>query len=140
MHVLSSLQGLPVEQTAADLNPLRRNASLAPATGIKPTIYRRYPLSTNTSNNAALTTDHATRRSTETKLSTKTTEFFVYIAAVLAVIITAAVVGDGTEGSDAGDLFDANQAMQYITYLTIGYMIARGLAKSGSREHYNDTK
>lgn len=97
-------------------------------------------MSTNTSNNAATTIDHATRRSTETKLSTKTTEFFVYIAAVLAVIITAAVVGDGTEGSDAGDLFDANQAMQYITYLTIGYMIARGLAKSGSREHYTDSK
>lgn len=94
-------------------------------------------MSTNTSTNAATTEDHSVRRSTETKLSTKTTEFFVYIAAVLAVIITAAVVGDGTEGSDAGDLFDANQAMQYITYLTIGYMIARGLAKSGSREHYN---
>jgi surface polysaccharide O-acyltransferase-like enzyme len=95
---------------------------------------------TNTSNNAALDTDHTARRSTETKASTKTTEFFVYLAAVLAVIITAAVVGDGTEGSDAGDLFDANQAMQYITYLTIGYMIARGLAKSGSREHYNTSK
>ncbi|MFK5636197.1 MULTISPECIES: hypothetical protein [unclassified Ornithinimicrobium] len=89
------------------------------------------------------TTDHAThnhvaaRLGTETKASTKTTEFFVYLAAVAAIVITAFVVGDnGTDGGGEGDPFGAEQAMRYITFLTIGYMIARGLAKSGSRESF----
>lgn len=77
-----------------------------------------------------------TRPSTETKASTKTTEFFAYIAMVVATIITALVVGDG-DNEDGNDMFDAYQGMELITYLTIAYMIARGLAKSGSREHYN---
>jgi hypothetical protein len=33
---------------------------------------------------------------------------------------------------------EAAQALQYVTFLTIGYMIARGLAKSGSRNRYDD--
>jgi len=27
--------------------------------------------------------------------------------------------------------------MRFVVYLTIGYMVARGLAKSGSRERYD---
>ncbi|MHA7276722.1 hypothetical protein ACX80O_09365 [Arthrobacter sp. Hz1] len=76
------------------------------------------------------------RRSTETKSATKTTEFFAYIAMVIATIITAVVVGDG-DNEDGIDMFDAHQGMELITYLTIAYMIARGLAKSGSRERYS---
>ena len=76
------------------------------------------------------------RRSTETKSATKTTEFLAYIAMVIATIITAVVVGDG-DNEDGIDMFDAHQGMELITYLTIAYMIARGLAKSGSRERYN---
>lgn len=76
------------------------------------------------------------RFTTETKESTKTTELYAYVAAVVAVIITAIVVGD--EGEGAGDPFSASEAMRYITFLTIGYMIARGLAKAGSRETYDD--
>lgn len=76
------------------------------------------------------------RKSTETKAAYKTTEFIVYVLAVIAVIITAAATGDG-EG-DGGDLFNSLDAMQLITFLTIGYAIARGLAKSGSRERYDD--
>jgi hypothetical protein len=75
----------------------------------------------------------AVRRSTETKASTKTTEFLVYLAAVAAVIVTALVVGKDGAGSDP---FSALDAIRYISYLTIGYMIARGLAKSGSRDPY----
>lgn len=93
------------------------------------------------SNNAVHTqndnhTDHhlAHRLSTETKASTKTTEFFAYVAAVLAIVVTALVVGDAGQG---GDPFGAEHALRYITFLTIGYMVARGLAKSGSREHHN---
>jgi hypothetical protein len=85
--------------------------------------------------------DHAgnrveTRRSTETKASTKTTEFFAYIAMVIATVVAALVVGDG-DGEDGIDMFNAHQGMELITFLTIGYMVARGLAKSGSREYYN---
>jgi hypothetical protein len=53
---------------------------------------------------------------------------------VLAVVVTANVY-DGGDGS--GDPFGATTAMRYVVYLTIGYMVARGLAKSGSRERYD---
>jgi hypothetical protein len=81
--------------------------------------------------------DRPRRLSTETKASTKTTELIVYVAAVLAVAITAFVVGNGDDGGQSADPFSANDALRYITYLTIGYMIARGLAKSGSRDNYD---
>jgi hypothetical protein len=81
------------------------------------------------------TTRHAepaTRRSfTETKASFKTTEFFVYLAAVVGVLIAAAVVDEANAGG-----FGAQQAWLYVTILTVGYMASRGLAKSGSREPY----
>ena len=35
------------------------------------------------------------------------------------------------------DYFRADKAWFYIVLLTIGYVVSRGLAKSGSREHYN---
>ena len=38
--------------------------------------------------------------------------------------------------SDAGGL-GARQVWLYATILTVGYMISRGLAKSGSREPYD---
>jgi hypothetical protein len=81
--------------------------------------------------------DRPRRLSTETKASTKTTELIAYVAAVLAVAITALVVGDSDEGGRSADPFSANDALRYITYLTIGYMIARGLAKAGSRDNYD---
>jgi hypothetical protein len=74
----------------------------------------------------------ATRRvGIETKPSFKTTEFFVFLAAVVAVVITALTVdGDANTG---GDPFNAEQALRYITFLAIGYMVSRGIAKAGSR-------
>lgn len=67
----------------------------------------------------------------ETKASFKTTELMLYIAAVAGILIASAVV-DGEPGP--GDRFGADQAWLYITLLTIGYMISRGLAKSGTRQ------
>jgi hypothetical protein len=67
-------------------------------------------------------------RSTETKASTKTSEFFVYLAAAAAILIASLVV----------DGFNATEGWMFFTFLTIGYMISRGLAKSGSREPYRD--
>jgi fucose permease len=73
------------------------------------------------------------RRSTETKASFKTTEFFAYVGIVIAILIAAAV-------NDAEDAlgFGARQAWLYVTILTVGYMVSRGLAKSGSRDPYTD--
>lgn len=77
------------------------------------------------------------RMSSETKVSFKTTEFFAYLATALAIIVTALVVdGDG----NAPDPFNAEQALRYLTFLTIGYMISRGLAKAGSREPQPDRR
>ncbi|WP_245654386.1 hypothetical protein [Streptomyces violens] len=73
---------------------------------------------------------------TETKPSFKTTEFFVYVAAVVAVLIASALVGSGP---GIVDRFPADQAWLYVTLLSIGYLISRGLAKSGSRETADHT-
>ena len=85
------------------------------------------------------TTTHGTAHvePDETRPARKTTELIAFVAAVLAVVITAFVVGDDDNGVDA---FGAAQALQYVTFLTIGYMLARGLAKSGtcSRSYDND--
>ena len=73
--------------------------------------------------------------SQETRPARKTTELIAYVVAVLAVVVTAFAVGADDNGVDA---FGAAQALQYITFLSIGYMVARGLAKSGSRENYTN--
>jgi hypothetical protein len=83
-------------------------------------------------------TDTSRRVSTETKSALKTTELMAYIGAVPAVIITAVAVGNG--GNGGPDPFSALDAIRYISYLTIGYMIARGLAKAGSRDPYDDRR
>jgi hypothetical protein len=75
------------------------------------------------------------RLSTETKAAYKTTELIAYIAAVAAVLIATAVV----DNDDAGGI-GARQAWLYVTILTVGYMISRGLAKSGSREPYDEDR
>jgi hypothetical protein len=83
-------------------------------------------------NRAVLSERRPRRLSTETKAAFKTTEFFAFLAAAVAVLIAAAVIDE----SDAGG-FGARQAWLYVTILTVGYMISRGLAKSGSREPYD---
>ena len=50
--------------------------------------------------------------------------------AVLGVLIASAM----TDTSD----FGTQEAWFYVPLLTIGYMISRGLAKSGSRDFYDD--
>lgn len=73
--------------------------------------------------------DHTARFSTETKSAYKTTEFIAYLAAVVGVLVASAVV-------DVTD-FGAQEAWFYVTLLTIGYLVSRGLAKSGSYEREN---
>ena len=76
-------------------------------------------------------TEATHRLTTETKASFKTTEFFAYLAAVVGVLIAAGVVDEANVGG-----FGARQAWLYVTILTVGYMLSRGFAKSGSREPY----
>jgi hypothetical protein len=73
------------------------------------------------------------RVSTETKSAFKTTEMIAYVVTVIGVLIAAAVV----DNADAGGL-GAKQAWLYVTILGVGYMVSRGLAKSGSREPYDE--
>jgi hypothetical protein len=72
------------------------------------------------------------RLSTETKAAFKTTEFFAFVAVLVGILIAGAVV----DSSDAGG-YGARQVWLYATILTVGYMVSRGLAKSGSRERYD---
>lgn len=71
--------------------------------------------------------DHRHAR-TETKSAFKTTEMIAYVA-VLAGVLIAGAIEDG---------FGARTIWLYATILTVGYMISRGLAKSGSQEPYTD--
>src|SRR4051812_2483472 len=80
-------------------------------------------------------TNRARRLITETKSALKTTEFYAYVAVLVGILIAGAVTKAG-EGHD--DRLLARHAWLYVTILTVGYMISRGLAKSGSREPYTD--
>jgi hypothetical protein len=80
---------------------------------------------------AASTGRQAERRTTETKASFKTTEFFSYLAVLVGILIAGAVV----DQADAGGI-GAKQVWLYATILTVGYMVSRGLAKSGRRDPY----
>jgi hypothetical protein len=73
------------------------------------------------------------RLTTETKAAFKTTEFFAYVAVLAGVLIAGAVI----DSADAGG-YGAKQVWLYATILTVGYMVSRGLAKSGSRDPYDD--
>jgi hypothetical protein len=68
------------------------------------------------------------RISTETKASVKTSELIVLVAGVIAVLVAAQV----------SDEFGAQDAWFYVTLMTVGYLVSRGLAKSGSRDFYDD--
>ena len=68
------------------------------------------------------------RISTETKASVKTSEIIAFVAAVVGVLVAAQISDD----------FGAQDAWFYVTLLTIGYLVSRGLAKSGSRDFYDD--
>jgi hypothetical protein len=76
------------------------------------------------------------RLSTETKQAFKTTEFWAMVAVIVGILIAAAMIkgGDTAPGTDE---FIARQAWLYVAIVAVGYMISRGLAKSGSREPYD---
>jgi hypothetical protein len=67
--------------------------------------------------------------SDETKLSLKTTEFWAMGGMIAAILIASAV----------SDSLDDVRAWTLVAAVAIGYMISRGLAKSGSRHSSRDT-
>jgi hypothetical protein len=75
----------------------------------------------------------ARRLTTETKHALKTTEFYAYVVTFVMILIA----GNSIESAEGGpDRFAADKVWLYITILTVGYMVSRGLAKAGSREPY----
>ena len=89
-------------------------------------------MSTHAANRTTRTEDRRdhTVGTVETKPAFKTTELVVWAVSVLAVLIAAAV----TENLDGHD------AWKYVTWLSIGYMVSRGLAKAGSYQKDNDPR
>jgi hypothetical protein len=75
------------------------------------------------------------RLTTETKQAFKTTEFWAMVGLIVAILVSAALIKGGDNGTDE---FIARQAWLYVSILGGAYFISRGLAKSGSREPYTD--
>ena len=73
------------------------------------------------------------RLSTETKHSSKTSEMYAYVAATVGVLLAGLLTKAG-DGHD--DRLMAHDTWLIVGILTVGYMISRGLAKSGSRDPY----
>ena len=66
----------------------------------------------------------------ETKPFFLTSEFVGSVLAILGIAITAA----------ASDAFGAWRAWILITAIVVGYMVSRGIAKSGTRSHSSDPR
>jgi hypothetical protein len=79
----------------------------------------------------------ARRLSTETKSFFKTSEWWTYVVILVALLIA----GNSIEGEEGGaDFFAADKVWLYVTILTVGYLISRGIAKAGSRDPYWDER
>ena len=72
----------------------------------------------------------------ETKPAFKTTEIIFYLATVAGVLIASAMVDENEDGQG----FGADRAWMYVTILTVGYLISRGIAKSGSYQKDADPR
>ena len=70
----------------------------------------------------------AVTRRDETKASFLTTEFWAMIGVIAAVLVAA----------QQAENFGAPRAWTLVAAVAIGYMVSRGLAKSGSAHRDND--
>ena len=115
----------------------RSNAQGGPLLALSPghtrsdTTTRKVPLATRD-----ITTDDrhfeasrptATRRE-ETKASFLTTEFWAMVGVIAALLVTA----------QQADNFDVRRAWTLVAAVAIGYIVSRGLAKSGSDHRDRD--
>jgi hypothetical protein len=69
-------------------------------------------------------------RREETKVSFLTTEFWAMIGVIAALLVAA----------QQADNFDAPRAWTLVAAVAIGYMVSRGLAKSGSDHRERDSE
>jgi len=76
------------------------------------------------------------RDTVETKPAFKTTEIIFYLLTVAGVLIASALFDENEDGQG----FGADKTRLYVTLLTIGYMVSRGIAKSGSYSKDNDPR
>ncbi len=81
--------------------------------------------------------DHGRRLSTETKAAFKTTEFVAYVVVLVGILIAGVVTKASGYGAQH-DPFRADRVWLYVTVLTVGYMVSRGIAKAGSRQPYDE--
>jgi hypothetical protein len=63
---------------------------------------------------------------TETKAFFRTSEFWFAVLGVVAVLLAAY--------NDGGDSMTRDDGWRYAAFIAIGYMVARGLAKAGTKE------
>ena len=75
------------------------------------------------------------RLTDETKPAFKTTEFIAYVAILAGVFIAGLLI----KGGDT-DEFKSPTVWLYAVILTFGYLLSRGIAKSGSRHRYDDDR
>ena len=67
----------------------------------------------------------------ETKQAFKTTELWLALLAIVAILIAGASIdADGENGLP--DVFNADRVWLYVTIIVAAYLISRGLAKSGT--------
>jgi hypothetical protein len=79
-------------------------------------------------------TDSLRKFVTETKASFKTSEFWLTIAVIVGILVSAAAIKGGDSGGT--DEFIARHAWLYVAIVTGAYAISRGLAKAGAQEPY----
>ncbi|MFJ4220069.1 hypothetical protein [Curtobacterium luteum] len=72
----------------------------------------------------------------ETKSAFKTTEFWAWIVVSVAILVASAVVDDSDRGHSG---FGADQAWLYVAFVTVAYILSRGIAKAGVRKPDEDT-
>lgn len=72
--------------------------------------------------------DDGEEHTTETRRSLVTSEFWIFV--ILSVALLFFAYESGT------DSFSRDDAWKYVTWLGIGYVVTRGLAKSGSYETF----
>jgi hypothetical protein len=88
---------------------------------------------------SAQTADHAQspasyrparRTFTEAKNGFKTSEFYMMVLAIVAVLVATYADGD--------DTLTQNDGWRYAAWIAVAYIVSRGLAKLGTREPYTD--
>jgi len=84
---------------------------------------RRNQLATMSEQTGVRRSTASRRLTTETKHALKTTEFFAMVGVIGAILIASAV------SDSLGDV----RAWTLVAAVAIGYMISRGLAKSGTK-------